>query len=148
MTQTTAQRRFSKLAAAINQKAVRLGAAGRISAEELALVFLRANRACEYCHFEISAAGVSFDHIVPFVKGGLNISANLAASCMTCQRGKFTKTPDEWAQARVMLVPCEVCKTMFKPRWADYVRGYGRTCSRVCSGTKGGQAESAVGGPP
>ncbi len=143
MTQSTAERRFSKLAAAINQKARKLGAPGTVSATDLALVFLAFNRKCAYCGFEISAAGVSFDHVVPFVKGGANTIENLAASCMTCQRGKFTKTPEEWAAARNQVVICEVCKDPkgFKPRWADWVRGYGRTCSRKCSGQKGGESD-------
>ena len=145
MTQSTAERRFSKLAAAVNQKARKLGAPGVVTATDLALVFLAFNRRCAYCGFEISAAGVSFDHVVPFVKGGSNTIENLAASCMTCQRGKFTKTPQEWAEARTQVVRCEVCQKEFKPRWADWVRGYGRTCSRVCSGTKGGQSDGPEG---
>lgn len=140
MTQTAAERRFSKLAAAINQKARKLGAPGTISATDLARVFLAFDRRCAYCGIEVSAAGVSFDHMIAFAKGGSNAIDNLAASCMTCQRRKFTKTPDEWAQARTQVIRCEVCQTVFTPRWADYVRGYGRTCSRVCSGRKGGES--------
>jgi hypothetical protein len=85
---------------------------------------------------------VSFDHMMAFAKGGQNVRENLAASCMTCQRGKFTKSPEEWDRARALVVQCEVCKKEFKPRWADWVRGLGRTCSRKCSGTKGGLAET------
>jgi hypothetical protein len=98
------------------------------------------DRRCRYCAIELDWRGVSFDHVVPFVRGGANDPSNLASSCITCQRGKFTKSPAEWAQAKDLMVPCEMCKKLFKPRWADYVRGYGRTCSRNCSGLKGGQA--------
>jgi hypothetical protein len=142
--QLPAERRFSKLAAAINQKARAVHAFGRVTNRDLARVFVAFNRQCAYCHIEIDWRGVSFDHIIPFTRGGQNILGNLAASCMTCQRGKFTKTPEEWATARVLMVQCEVCKREFAPRWSDWVRGYGRTCSRVCSGTKGGMAETAV----
>jgi hypothetical protein len=145
MTQTPAQRRFSKLAAAINQKAHKLGAAGRVTADDLALVYLSGDRKCAYCRVDVSPGGVSFDHIVPFVKGGSNLRSNIAPSCITCQRGKFTKTPEEWAKAKDMTVPCEVCGKQFRPRWADYQRGYGRTCSRKCSGQKGGESERLVG---
>ena len=144
--QTTTERRFSKLAAAINQKARRLDARGTVTATDLALVYIAFERKCAYCGFEVSAEGVSFDHAIAFAKGGQNTIDNLAASCMTCQRGKFTKTPQEWAQARVQVVRCEVCQKEFKPRWADWVRGYGRTCSRACSGKKGGEAETALAG--
>jgi len=144
LTQTATERRFSKLAAAINAKARRLNAPGTISATDLALVYLAADRKCEYCGIEVSPGGVSFDHAIAFARGGANIRENLAASCMTCQRGKFTKSPEEWEQARHLVVQCSVCGKDFKPRWADYVRGYGRTCSRVCSGTKGGESTTAI----
>ena len=143
MPQTPAERRFSKLAAAINQKATKLGALGRVTANDLLRVFLAADQKCQYCDVELNWKGVSFDHKQAFAKGGANMASNLAASCMTCQRGKFTKTPTEWAIARGLVVQCEVDGVWFKPRWADYQRGYGRTCSRKCSGKKGGEAESA-----
>lgn len=146
MTQSSPERRFSKLAAAINQKAIRLGARGRITAADLFWVFVRAKQKCEYCGVELNWQGVSFDHAQAFARGGSNSPENLASSCITCQRGKFVKTPSEWAQARGLLVQCEVDGVWFKPRWADYQRGFGRTCSRKCSGTKGGQAESVHAG--
>ena len=143
--QSRTQRRFSKLAAAINQKAIRLFVPGRVTATDLAIIYLEADRRCAYCGIEVSPEGVSFDHVRPWAKGGSNHRSNLAASCITCQRTKFTKTPEEHAKARELMVACEVCGKLFKPRWADYVRGYGHTCSRVCSGRKGGEAERTGG---
>lgn len=141
MKQLPSERRFSKLAAAINQKARSLGQADQITAGALARVFLASDGHCAYCPIGIDWRGVSFDHVVPFAKGGRNTEDNLAASCITCQRTKFTKTPEEHAQARALTVACEVCGKQFKPRWADWKRGLGRTCSRVCSGLKGGSSE-------
>lgn len=141
MTQLPSERRFSKLAAAINQKAASLGQGDRITAGALARVFLASNGVCAYCDTEINWKGVSFDHVIAFAKGGRNTEENLAASCITCQRTKHTKTPEEHAQARALTVACEVCGKQFKPRWADWKRGLGRTCGRKCSGQKGGQAE-------
>ena len=143
--QSRIQRRFSKLAAAINQKAIRLSVPGRVTATDLAIIYLKADARCAYCGITVSPEGVSFDHIKPWAKGGSNHRSNLAASCITCQRTKFTKTPLEHAQARELKVACQVCGTMFKPRWADWIRGYGRTCSRVCSGRKGDEAERTGG---
>src|SRR4051812_32594604 len=80
--QTPTQRRFSKLAAAINQKATRLSVPGRVTATDLALVYLEAERRCAYCGIDVTPAGVSFDHIVPWAKGGSNHRSNLAASCI------------------------------------------------------------------
>lgn len=145
MTQSVIQRRFAKLAAASNQKAAKLGATGRLTADDLGIVYLLADGKCRYCGVDVSATGCSFDHIVPFAKGGANVRSNLALSCLTCQRNKFTKSEAEWQQARSMVHRCEVCQNVFKPRWADWKRGYGRTCSRACSGTKGGRSESPAG---
>lgn len=140
MAQPRSERRFSKLAAAINQKAARLGQYERLTATDLAAVFLEADRLCSYCGVGLSWEGVSFDHIVPFSKGGRNVVVNLAACCITCQRSKFTKTPTEHAAARRLIVKCPVDGVEFRPRWADYQRGLGRTCSRKCSGKLGGEA--------
>jgi hypothetical protein len=142
--QLDSERRFSKLAAAINQKAKRLGQSGRISPGGLARVFLSAEGQCTYCGIEIDWRGVSFDHIVPYAKGGQNVEENLAASCITCQRTKFTKTTAQHEAWMTYTAQCEVCGRTFKPRFSDYQRGYGKTCSRVCSGTKGGQVEKEL----
>jgi hypothetical protein len=141
VTQTAARRRFGKLAAAINQKAARLRVSGRLTADDLAWVYLEADRRCQYCGIDVTPGGVSFDHIVPWARGGSNSRSNLACSCITCQRTKFTKSPAQLAEYQALTVRCEVCQREFRPRWADWIRGYGRTCSRVCSGTKGGQQE-------
>ncbi len=143
VTQLGSERRFSKLAAAINQKASRLGQPDRITPGALARVFIASDGHCRYCGIEIDWKGVSFDHVRAFARGGANTEKNLAASCITCQRTKHTKTPEEHAENMALTVACSVCGKQYKPRWADWKRGYGKTCSRKCSGLKGGQAERA-----
>jgi hypothetical protein len=140
VTQSKPERRFSKLAAAENQKAASLGQSDRVTAEVLARVFMAADQRCRYCGIELNWKGVSFDHVIPFARGGRNVEENLAACCLSCQRTKFTKSPSEHAEWLTKQVICEVCKEPFKPRFADYQRGYGKTCSRKCSGTKGGES--------
>lgn len=142
--QTPTQRRFSKLAAAINAKARSVGSPGRITAEDLAIVFQASwsdeveDYLCTYCETGIHADGVSFDHVVPFARGGVNTTSNLVASCMTCQREKFTKSPEELAEWQQLVRYCVMCSKPFRPRWADFKRGLGHYCSRVCSGRAGG----------
>jgi 5-methylcytosine-specific restriction endonuclease McrA len=136
--QTPTQRRFSKIAAAINQKARSLDQPGRVTAEDLAIVFLAAEGECTYCTTGIDADGVSFDHVVPFSRGGVNAVSNLVACCITCQRTKFTKTPEQLAEWMQLVRYCLMCQQPFRPRWADYVRGLGYYDSRSCSGRAGG----------
>lgn len=146
MAQTPFQRRLSKLAAAQNQKARLVGAGGRTTAEDLAWVFLQAmnpetgDHECAYCGVVVTQEGVSFDHVVPFDRGGQNTVENLLACCITCQRDKYTKSPEELAEWKKLVRYCLMCGTPFRPRWADYKRGYGYYHSRACSGKAGGLA--------
>jgi 5-methylcytosine-specific restriction endonuclease McrA len=139
VTQTAVQRRYVRMAGATNAKARRLGRAGRISSVDLALVYARSEGICCYCGFDLDPESNSFDHVVPFDHGGLNTIDNLVACCLTCQRTKFTKSPAQLEQWRKLQVVCPVDQTVFRPRWADYVRGLGLYCSRRCSGTVGGR---------
>lgn len=140
MTQHPVERRFKRLAVSNNKKAERLGRRGRITHETLFLVFHNSGGQCAYCGIGIEADSCSFDHVVPFDRGGDNAIDNIVACCVTCQREKFTKTPEEFQEYRELQVPCKGCGKLFKPRWADYVRGYGRYHSRACSGAAGGRA--------
>lgn len=141
MTQHPVERRYKRLAVSNNRKAERLGLLGRISHEDLVAVFRRSGGSCTYCGIGITSAGCSFDHVVPFDRGGENTEDNIVACCVTCQREKFTKTPEEFAQYRSLEVACAGCGTLFRPRWADWIRGYGRYHSRSCSGAAGGAAK-------
>lgn len=140
MTQSPVQRRFVRLAAAMNQKAVRLARAGRVSSVDLVVIFERDEGICVYCGFDLDPLHCSFDHVLPFDRGGLNEPGNIVACCLTCQRGKFTKSPAEFEQWRQLSLTCPIDGTVFRPRWADWTRGLGRYCSRRCSGTAGGRA--------
>lgn len=132
MTQTPLQRRLIRLAHSINKKAERLGARGRVTAESLALIALSYPQ-CPYCGVDIDPMHGSFDHKVPFDKGGSNERSNILFCCMTCQRSKYTKSVDEHAEFLNFTVVCPVDGTVFKPRYADWKRGLGRYCSRSCA---------------
>ena len=136
------ERRFKRLATANNKKADRLGRSGRISHVTLYNVYEESGGFCAYCGVGITASGCSFDHVVPFDRGGENNADNLVACCTVCQRAKFTKTPEEFEQYQQLRVTCPTCGRSFRPRWADYVRGLGRYCSRACSGAVGGATKS------
>lgn len=62
---------------------------------------LKANpsRECIYCSIDlVDAATLSYDHIIPVVRGGVNSPDNLALCCMPCNWTKNSKTPDEFAE--------------------------------------------------
>lgn len=145
MTQTAVQRRFVRLAASMNAKAKRLGARGRVTAELLALIATSPHDPpcqwcsgaeelhCPYCGTGITLEGGSFDHVLPFDKGGSNTRVNIRFGCLTCNRAKYTKSPAEHEAYMRLSVTCPVDGTVFRPRYADWIRGLGRYCSRSCS---------------
>ena len=139
MTQHPVERRYKRLATSNNKKAERLGLHGRISHADLYDVFVASKGHCAYCGIGITAAECSFDHVLPFDRDGDNVRSNLLACCISCQREKFTKTPDEFEAYQQLEVACQGCGVLFRPRWADYQRGFGRYHSRSCSGAAGGR---------
>lgn len=142
MTQHPLQRRLIRLAHEMNKKALRFGVAGRVTAAELAQVILESEGLCNYCGDELPDMEGTFDHVVPYANGGLNLPINIVRACLTCNRTKSTKTPEELAAYAALRVTCPVDGKVFRPRWADWKRGYGRTCSRVCAGRLGGRRAS------
>lgn len=130
--QSPEYRRLVRLAAGYNRKARTYGLRGRITADELLMVEMTHSE-CAYCGIALEIGHGSFDHIKAFDAGGENDITNIARCCMTCQRRKFTKSPDEYAQHQELTVQCSVCGSSFQPRWAEYKRGMGKVCSRSCA---------------
>ena len=65
---------------------------------------------CHYCRHPIPRGHASFDHVVPLVKGGLNVTANRVIACRPCNRYKSDRTLDEflatpWLAARRSVPP-------------------------------------------
>lgn len=131
------KKRFQALARTANAKARKLGQREAITAVDLFHMF---TGACAYCGDGITPMGCTLDHVIAFDRGGLNVIGNIEFCCRRCQRTKFTKTPEEFAEWRNLTRTCPVDGTVFRPRWADYIRGLGFYCSRRCSGAKGGEA--------
>lgn len=134
MTQSPLQRRLIRLASAINTKAERVGARGRVSAEILFLIIKR-HPQCPYCGDDVDPMHGSFDHVIPFDKGGTNLSENIVFGHLSCNRAKFTKSVSEHMEFVKFTITCPIDGVVFKPRYADWKRGLGRYCSRSCSAT-------------
>ncbi len=74
-----------------NRKAVRLGAPGIISADDIRRVFSACGFRCLRCGTENS---LSLDHVVSFANGGANTIQNLQVLCCSCNASKKADTTD------------------------------------------------------
>ena len=140
MTQTPTQRKLVRTAAGFTKKARRYGAPGIVNASDLGRIYLAADGRCFYCGTDLDPFTATFDHTTPFERGGSNTLDNIALSCLTDNRQKFTMTEAEYRDWLALERTCRGCGIKFKPRAADYRRGYGWYHSRSCSGRAGGLA--------
>jgi 5-methylcytosine-specific restriction endonuclease McrA len=132
MAQHPEERRLNRLAASYNKKGRKYGVPGTVTAVSLA----RKPLTCHYCGIGIEVGQGTFDHVIPFDKGGDNRDDNIVRSCLTCNRRKFVKSPAEFAQHKDLIVSCSVCGKQYQPRWGEWINGRARVCSRVCAGKK------------
>ena len=134
--QGSVERRLSKVAAALNQAWQKAGTPGvKLTAVDLARIYLRDDGKCVYCEIELDPMTCSFDHSIALSKGGPNTVENLVLCCITDQRTKHAKTPAQHASYQQLERICPVDGTAFRPRFADVQRGLGFFCSRRCSAT-------------
>lgn len=128
----TTKRRLQRIAVSFNAKARRYHVPGVVHWTMLAGL----DGPCHYCGIGLDLDHGSFDHVIPFDRGGTNEITNIVRCCMTCQRTKFTKTPAEFAEHSDMIVTCARpgCGNTWKPRWAERKRGMARYCSHQCAG--------------
>jgi transcription elongation factor Elf1 len=117
----------------MNRRAEKAGVYGKIRVHDLWMVE-RSQATCHYCGITLEVG--TFDHVVPFDRGGPNQFFNIVRCCLTCNRNKYTKTPEQLAESQVLEVSCEICGKRYKPRWAEYQAGRARLCSRSCSARK------------
>jgi 5-methylcytosine-specific restriction endonuclease McrA len=64
-------------------------------------IYARDHHTCQYCSRGFSTADLTFDHVVPVAQGGRKDWENIVTCCVTCNRRKGGRTPDE---ARMRLV--------------------------------------------
>lgn len=130
-------RRVQRIAASFNAKARKYHAPGVVTWQMLATQ----DPHCRYCGIYLELEHGTWDHYVPFDKGGDNWITNIVRCCTTCQRTKFTKSEEEFAAHKELTVTCArpECGNTFKPRWAEYQRGMARFCSHQCAGMARGK---------
>jgi len=56
----------------------------------------RANGLCHYCSGRFKPADLTMDHLVPLVRGGRSVRANLVPCCKRCNNDKKSRLMLEW----------------------------------------------------
>lgn len=51
---------------------------------------------CHYCRRAVGAKALTLDHVVPLVRGGRSIRANMVAACKDCNTKKQSLLAWEW----------------------------------------------------
>lgn len=85
------------------RRAISRGAAGKFTAEDVAAIAQAQRHKCAYCRVSLRKAK-QIDHIIPLSRGGSNWPSNLQLLCSHCNQSKGAKLPEEFAQARQLLL--------------------------------------------
>jgi 5-methylcytosine-specific restriction protein A len=51
---------------------------------------------CHYCRRQVGARALTLDHVVPLIRGGRSVRANMVAACKDCNNRKQSLLPWEW----------------------------------------------------
>ena len=51
---------------------------------------------CHYCGREVGARRLTLDHVVPLIRGGKSVRANIVPACKDCNSAKQSLLPWEW----------------------------------------------------
>jgi 5-methylcytosine-specific restriction endonuclease McrA len=69
-------------------------------------IYARDHHTCQYCGRKCPTEDLTFDHVVPIVKGGDKSWRNIVTCCFTCNHKKGGRTPEE-AGLRLIRQPRE-----------------------------------------
>ncbi len=58
-------------------------------------IYARDHHTCQYCGRKCPPEDLTFDHVIPIVKGGAKTWSNLVTSCFKCNHHKGGQTPEE-----------------------------------------------------
>jgi 5-methylcytosine-specific restriction endonuclease McrA len=67
-------------------------------------IYARDKYTCQYCGHALPTSDLTFDHVIPVAQGGRKDWENIVTCCMTCNRRKGGRTPDE-ADMRLIRPP-------------------------------------------
>ena len=58
-------------------------------------IYARDNHSCQYCGDGFPTSDLTFDHVMPVAQGGRKDWENIVTCCITCNRRKGGRTPDQ-----------------------------------------------------
>ncbi len=58
-------------------------------------IYARDLHTCQYCGTQCSTEDLTFDHVIPVVKGGSKTWDNIVTCCLDCNHKKGGRTPEE-----------------------------------------------------
>ena len=58
-------------------------------------IYARDHHACQYCGAGFPTGELTFDHVIPVAQGGRKDWENIVTCCITCNRRKGGRTPDQ-----------------------------------------------------
>ena len=64
-------------------------------------IYARDGHACQYCGSGFPDDELTFDHVIPAAQGGRKDWTNIVTACVTCNRRKGARTPQEAGMALV-----------------------------------------------
>jgi 5-methylcytosine-specific restriction endonuclease McrA len=67
-------------------------------------IYARDKYTCQYCGHALPTSDLTFDHVIPVAHGGRKDWENIVTCCITCNRRKGGRTPDE-ADMRLIRAP-------------------------------------------
>lgn len=67
-------------------------------------IYARDQHRCQYCGQQFPTSELTFDHVIPVAQGGRKDWENIVTCCVTCNRRKGGRTPEE-ARMRLIRAP-------------------------------------------
>jgi 5-methylcytosine-specific restriction endonuclease McrA len=77
-------------------------------------IYARDRYCCQYCGRRLPIEDLTYDHVLPRSRGGKTEWENIVTCCVSCNRKKGGKTPEE---ARMRLI-----RTPSRPTWVPAIR--------------------------
>lgn len=97
-------RKETKRASNRKRKAIKRGAEGHHTAQDIATILAAQKRRCAYCKVRFVGRKFHVDHILALSKGGSNWPSNLQLLCPSCNQRKSDKDAVEFARSAGLLL--------------------------------------------
>lgn len=83
-----------------NRRARELNAEGFCTTKDIEKQMKIQKHLCYWCGVDLKDAKYEIDHVIPLSRGGTNYPNNLVISCISCNRRKRNRMPDDWKRIR------------------------------------------------